>query len=88
MVQSTNSLLNEVNLMENFQETSNFIWQIADEILRDDFFSDDGHAGKRFDYMLVNPPYGKDCNKDEKTVKAETGKGQRFEAGTPRKNDG
>ena len=23
--------------MENFQETSNFIWQIADEILRDDF---------------------------------------------------
>ena len=38
--------------------------------------------------MLVNPPYGKDCNKDEKTVKAETVKGQRFEAGTPRKNDG
>jgi hypothetical protein len=24
-------------IIENFQETSNFIWQIADEILRDDF---------------------------------------------------
>jgi type I restriction enzyme M protein len=23
--------------MQNFQETANFIWQIADEILRDDF---------------------------------------------------
>ena len=60
----------------------------ADNIMPNSSFSDDGHAGKRFDYMLVNPPYGKDWNKDEKTVKAETGKGQRFEAGTPRKNDG
>lgn len=60
----------------------------ADNIMPNSSFSDDGHADKRFDYMLVNPPYGKDWNKDEKTVKAETGKGQRFEAGTPRKNDG
>lgn len=60
----------------------------ADNIMPNSSFSDDGHRDKRFDYMLVNPPYGKDWNKDEKTVKAETGEGQRFEAGTPRKNDG
>ena len=60
----------------------------ADNIMPNSSFSDDGHRGKRFDYMLVNPPYGKDWNKDEKVVKAETGEGQRFEAGTPRKNDG
>jgi len=60
----------------------------ADNIMPNSTFFKDGHEGKRFDYMLVNPPYGKDWNKDKDKVDKETGKGQRFEAGTPRKNDG
>jgi type I restriction enzyme M protein len=30
--------------------------------------SDDGHPGKTFDYMLANPPYGKDWKTIEKAT--------------------
>ncbi|THV43019.1 type I restriction-modification system subunit M [Glycomyces buryatensis] len=53
-------------------------------------FSDDGHAGKKFDYMLVNPPFGVEWKKvkDEVEAEAELGHAGRFGAGTPRINDG
>lgn len=52
--------------------------------------SDDAHANKRFDYMLANPPYGKDWKADRKAIEAEAKRGHagRFGAGTPRINDG
>lgn len=48
-------------------------------------------SGKRFDYMLANPPYGKDWKTIEKPIKAEhTGLGfdGRFGAGLPSTSDG
>jgi type I restriction enzyme M protein len=33
--------------------------------------SDDGHAHKRFDYMLSNPPFGVEWKKVEKEVRKE-----------------
>lgn len=52
--------------------------------------SGDAHADKRFDYMLANPPYGKDWKADRKSIEAEAKRGHagRFGAGTPRINDG
>lgn len=46
--------------------------------------------GDRFDYMLSNPPYGKEWKKDEKEVRkeAEIGFQGRFGAGLPRISDG
>ncbi|MEV0154250.1 class I SAM-dependent DNA methyltransferase [Micromonospora sp. NPDC050686] len=53
-------------------------------------FSQDGHEGERFDYMLANPPFGVEWKKVEKVVKAEHTRGfaGRFGAGLPRINDG
>ena len=53
-------------------------------------FSDDGHAGRKFDYMLANPPFGVEWKKvkDEIEAEAELGHGGRFGAGLPRINDG
>lgn len=53
-------------------------------------FSDDGHAGRKFDYMLANPPFGVEWKKvkDEIEAEAELGYGGRFGAGLPRINDG
>lgn len=52
--------------------------------------SDDKHAGKRFHYLLANPPYGKDWKMDQEAVEREARRGQagRFGAGTPRVSDG
>ena len=52
--------------------------------------SADKHAGRRFDYMLANPPYGKEWRLDEDAVKAEAERGDagRFGAGLPRISDG
>ena len=52
--------------------------------------SNDGLSDKRFDYMISNPPYGTDWEKDKDVVdaEAELGFGGRFGAGTPRKSDG
>ncbi|MGV9805325.1 type I restriction-modification system subunit M [Micromonospora chersina] len=53
-------------------------------------FSQDGHEGERFDYMLANPPFGVEWKKVEKIIKDEAARGHagRFGAGLPRINDG
>jgi type I restriction enzyme M protein len=53
-------------------------------------FSDDGYRGKKFDYMLANPPFGVEWKKVQKEVEDEKDLGYagRFGAGTPRINDG
>jgi type I restriction enzyme M protein len=50
----------------------------------------DGHDGRRFDYLIANPPYGKDWKADEEAVRAERDRGAvgRFPAGLPRISDG
>lgn len=51
----------------------------------------DAHKGKRFHYMLSNPPYGVDWKKYQEPIKAEAetqGFSGRFGAGTPRISDG
>lgn len=52
--------------------------------------SNDQLHGEKFDYMLSNPPYGKEWKKDETAVKreAELGDKGRFAAGLPRISDG
>jgi type I restriction enzyme M protein len=37
-------------------------------IVRGNSFSEDGHAGQRFDYMLSNPPFGVEWKKVQKAV--------------------
>ncbi len=54
-------------------------------------FSEDGHQGARFDYLLANPPFGVEWKKVEGAVRTEhtkAGFGGRFGAGLPRINDG
>jgi len=53
-------------------------------------FSEPAHEGKKFDYMLANPPFGVEWKKvkDEIESEAELGHGGRFGAGLPRINDG
>ncbi|MDO8036077.1 class I SAM-dependent DNA methyltransferase [Janthinobacterium sp. SUN128] len=53
--------------------------------------SEDGHGGKKFDYMLSNPPFGVEWKKVEKEVRkeaAEKGFDGRFGPGLPRVSDG
>jgi len=54
-------------------------------------FTNDGCEGKKFNYMLCNPPFGVEWKKYEKEVRDEhekKGFGGRFGAGLPRINDG
>src|SRR5208283_2122566 len=54
-------------------------------------FSDDGHSGQKFDYMLSNPPFGVEWKKVEKEVRKEhedQGFNGRFGPGLPRVSDG
>tara|TARA_Y100000310_G_scaffold344568_1_gene458016 strand:+ start:187 stop:2229 length:2043 start_codon:yes stop_codon:yes gene_type:complete len=53
-------------------------------------FSKDGLKDKSFDYIISNPPYGKDWKKDKTFVDDEYDRGTagRFSAGLPRINDG
>ncbi len=48
------------------------------------------HHDRRFDYLITNPPYGKDWTVDRDAVKAEHERGSagRFGPGLPRINDG
>ncbi|HEV2149005.1 MAG TPA: class I SAM-dependent DNA methyltransferase [Longimicrobiaceae bacterium] len=65
--------------------------QNPENIARGNSFSEDGHAGRTFDYMLSNPPFGVDWKKVQKVVEDEhktMGYAGRFGAGTPRINDG
>lgn len=53
--------------------------------------SDDGHAHKKFDYMLSNPPFGVEWKKVEKEIRKEheqQGFNGRFGPGLPRVSDG
>ena len=53
-------------------------------------FSDDRFTGRRFEYMLANPPFGVEWRKVKEAVEAEAERGHagRFGAGLPRINDG
>ncbi len=62
----------------------------ADNIAFGSTLSNDRHAGKTFDYLIANPPYGKDWKRDEDPVRAEHDRGSagRFAPGLPRISDG
>ncbi len=62
----------------------------AERIAFGSVLSSDRHAGTNFDYLIANPPYGKDWKRDEDAVKAERARGTagRFAAGLPRISDG
>ncbi len=62
----------------------------ADNIAFGTTLSSDAHAVRRFDYLIANPPYGKDWKRDERSVRAEHDRGAmgRFGPGLPRISDG
>jgi type I restriction enzyme M protein len=62
----------------------------AENILFGSTLSNDRHAKHHFDYLIANPPYGKDWKRDEEKVDAEAERGYngRFGAGLPRISDG
>ena len=65
--------------------------QDASRIVFGDSFTQDGFPAERFDYMLANPPFGKDWKTIEKQIKAENaqlGFSGRFGAGLPGTSDG
>ena len=60
-------------------------------IVHGNSFSEDGHAGRTFDYLIANPPFGVEWKKVQDHVKGEhekLGFAGRFGAGLPRINDG
>ncbi len=60
-------------------------------IIAGNTLSDDGHAARKFDYMLSNPPFGVEWKKVEKAVRQEheqRGFDGRFGPGLPRVSDG
>lgn len=62
-----------------------------DNIHFGDSFTQDHFAGKKFDYMLANPPFGVEWKPQETFIRRESeeqGFGGRFGAGLPRINDG
>lgn len=62
----------------------------ADNVAFGSTLSNDRHAGTTFDYLIANPPYGKDWKRDEDAVRAEHERGTagRFAPGLPRISDG
>jgi type I restriction enzyme M protein len=62
----------------------------ADNIAYGSTLSTDRHAGRTFDYLIANPPYGKDWKRDEAAVRSEHERGPagRFAPGLPRISDG
>ncbi len=62
----------------------------AERILFGSTLSNDRHANADFDYMIANPPYGKDWKRDQDAVRAEHDRGAagRFVPGLPRISDG
>jgi type I restriction enzyme M protein len=65
--------------------------QDPENIAAGNSFSDDGHARKKFDYLLANPPFGVEWKKVKDQVEEEhrsMGDAGRFGAGLPRINDG
>jgi type I restriction enzyme M protein len=65
--------------------------QDASHIVVGNSFSEDGFAGRTFNYLLANPPFGVEWKKVEDVIRAEHDKlgfDGRFGAGLPRINDG
>ena len=65
--------------------------QDASHIVSGNSFSEDGHAGRTFDYMLANPPFGVEWKSVERIVRDERdrlGLRGRFGAGLPAIDDG
>jgi len=62
----------------------------AENIVFGTTLSNDRHAGRNFDYLITNPPYGKDWKRDEEAVATEHERGMsgRFGLGLPRISDG
>jgi type I restriction enzyme M protein len=62
----------------------------AENIAYGSTLSNDRHAGRDFDYLITNPPYGKDWKRDEEAVVTEHERGLagRFGPGLPRISDG
>ena len=62
----------------------------ADNIAFGTTLSSDRHATRTFDYLIANPPYGKDWKRDERAVRSEHERGAagRFGPGLPRISDG
>jgi type I restriction enzyme M protein len=65
--------------------------QDVNNIIAGNTLSDDGHRGKKFDYMLSNPPFGVEWKKVQRQVEREheiEGFNGRFGPGLPRVSDG
>jgi len=65
--------------------------QNLENIAFGDSFTNDGHTGARFDYLLANPPFGVEWKPQERIIRDEAdtlGFDGRFGAGLPRINDG
>ena len=65
--------------------------QDSSNVVLGNSFSEDGHTGGTFDYLLANPPFGVEWKKTKDEIKTEhrtQGFDGRFGAGTPRINDG
>ena len=65
--------------------------QKASNIRLGNSFSEDAFKGARYDYLLVNPPFGVEWKKVQREIEDEHDKlgfGGRFGAGLPRINDG
>ena len=62
----------------------------AENIVFGTTLSNDAHAARSFDYLIANPPYGKDWKRDERAVRDEHERGAlgRFSPGLPRISDG
>ena len=62
----------------------------ADNVVFGSTLSNDRHDGTGFDYMIANPPYGKDWKRDQDAVRDEHDRGAagRFGPGLPRISDG
>ena len=65
--------------------------QPVENMVAGNTLSEDGHASRKFDYMLSNPPFGVEWKKVEKIVRKEhedKGFDGRFGPGLPRVSDG
>ena len=62
----------------------------AENVVFGSTLSNDRHAVAGFDYMIANPPYGKDWKRDQDAVREEHDRGAagRFGPGLPRISDG
>jgi len=65
--------------------------QDVSNVVAGNTLSEDGHAGRKFDYLISNPPFGVEWKKVQKEVTKEyeqQGYNGRFGPGLPRINDG